>query len=49
MKLEGLINEILTTLKTCKRDREAEEVIIDTQKKMMEENVDSEKRYLFWE
>lgn len=49
MKLEGLKNEILTTLKTCKRDREAEEVIIDTQKKMMEENVDSEKRYLFWE
>lgn len=49
MKLDELKNEILTTLKICKRDREAEEVIIDKQKRMMEENVDSEKRYSFWE
>lgn len=49
MKLDDLKNEILTTLKVCKRDQEAEEVIADAQKKMMEENVNSEKRYSFWE
>lgn len=49
MKLDELKNEILTTLKICKRDREAEEVIIDAQKKMMDENVDSGKRYSLWE
>lgn len=49
MKLDELKNEILTTLKVCKRDQEAEEVIADAQKKMMEENVGSEKRYSFWE
>lgn len=49
MKLEELKNEILTTLKICKKEQEAGEVIAHAQKKMMEENVDSEKRYSFWE
>ncbi|MDX1640222.1 MAG: hypothetical protein R3220_00900 [Balneolaceae bacterium] len=48
MKLENLKNEIITTLKICKREEEAAEVIADAQKKMIDKNIDSSKRYNFW-
>lgn len=48
MNLKDLKNEVLTTLKICKRDQEAEEVIIDAQKKLLDEEVNSDKRHAFW-
>lgn len=49
MNLDDLKNEILTTLKVCKRDEEAEQIIADSQKKLTEKKVDREKRYSFWQ
>ena len=48
MNINHLKNEILTTLKICKRDQEAEEVISDAHQKLLDEDIESEDRYAFW-
>lgn len=48
MSLEDLKNEVLTTLRICKRDEEAEEVIAEAYKKLLEKEIDRQQRYQFW-
>ncbi|WP_234567799.1 hypothetical protein [Rhodohalobacter sp. 614A] len=48
MSLDDLKNEVLTTLKVCKRHEEAEEVIGDAHQKLLAKEVARNQRYLFW-
>lgn len=48
MSLDDLKNEALTTLKICKRDEEADEVISKAHKRLHEKNIDKKERYQFW-
>lgn len=48
MNINHLKNEILTTLKICKRDQEAEEVISDAHQKLLDEDIERGERYAFW-
>lgn len=48
MNLDHLKNEVLTTLKICKRHEEAEEVIGAAHQKLLDKEIDRKRRYLFW-
>lgn len=48
MSLDDLKNEVLISLKVCKRDEEAEEVITDTYQKLLNRDISREQRYQFW-
>lgn len=48
MDFEELKNETLTRLKTCKREEEADTVLVATHQKMMDDNIDTEEQFQFW-
>ncbi len=48
MSLDDLKNEVLTTLKICKRDEEADEVIHNAHQKLLDREIGRKDRYQFW-
>lgn len=48
MNFDTLRNEVVTTLKICKREEEAEDVIVNAHKKLLDKDISSEKRFEFW-
>lgn len=48
MSLDDLKNEVLTTLKVCKRDEETEQVILEAYQELLDREISRKRRYLFW-
>lgn len=48
MSLKDLKNEVLTTLKVCKREEEAEDVISDAYQNLHDIETSRKERYQFW-
>ena len=49
MSLEKLKNETLTKLKTCKRESEVNEVLVETNQSLKESKNSVEERIQFWQ
>lgn len=48
MDLEDLKNETLTKMKVCKREEEVDNVLFETQQKLMDNDITGEERLQFW-